>query len=164
MKFSVVVPEVEELEQGPPEEVAVENARRKAMSVARGHADALVLGVDTVVALGVRLYGKPADERDARDTLEALSGRRHRVISGLCLIDGDRARTVATITEVEFRTLDGQLLNWYLAGGEWRERAGGYAVQGRGAALVARIEGDYQNVVGLPLAALLELAPDLLTA
>jgi len=157
------VPDVEELEQGPPEEVALENAYRKAAAVgAGGSADALVLGVDTVVAIGIRLYGKPADEREARETLTALSGRRHRVISGLCLISGDQTRTAAAMTEVEFRALNPALLDWYLASGEWRDRAGGYAIQGRGAALVARIAGDYQNVVGLPLAALLELVPELL--
>jgi nucleoside triphosphate pyrophosphatase len=163
IEFSVAVPDVEELEQGPPEEVALENSYRKAAAVAaQGSADALVLGVDTVVSIGIRLYGKPANEHEALETLRALSGRRHRVISGLCLLSGDQTRTAAVITEVEFRALEAGLLDWYVASGEWRERAGGYAIQGRGAALVARIEGDYQNVVGLPLATLLELEPELL--
>jgi len=160
--FSVVVPNVEELVSGPAHEVAAENAYRKAAAVAASAPDARVLGVDTVVVLGVRLYGKPADRAAARETLAVLSGRRHTVISGVCVIEDGRPRTAATTTMVDFRALDAPLLDWYLDGGEWRERAGGYAIQGRGAALVAGIEGDYFNVVGLPVATLLELAPGLL--
>jgi septum formation protein len=167
--FSVQVPDVEELETGPPHEVALENAFRKASAVAAGRSDGLVLGVDTVVSLGARLYGKPADAEEARVTLSALAGRRHAVISGVCLIDSRPAtpstgqtRSAAAQTWVQFRPLDAGLIDWYLASGEWRERAGGYAIQGRGAALVAGIEGDFLNVVGLPVATLLELAPTLL--
>jgi len=163
IEFSVEVPEVDEVEEGPPHEVALENAYRKAAAVAGEGSGGLVLGVDTVVSLGARMYGKPNDEAQARDTLRALAGRRHTVISGVCLIGEDgRSRTGAESTVVEFRVLDEALLDWYLSSGEWRERAGGYAIQGRGAALVARIEGDFLNVVGLPVAALLELAPGLL--
>jgi septum formation protein len=161
--FSVEVPEVEEVVEGPPHEVALENAYRKAAAVAGEGSGGLVLGVDTVVSLGLRMYGKPGDAAQARDTLRALSGRRHVVISGLCLIGEDgRSRTAAESTVVEFRVLDDPLIDWYVSSGEWRERAGGYAIQGRGGALVARIEGDFLNVVGLPVPALLELAPGLL--
>ncbi len=86
------------------------------------------------------------------------------MISGVCLIDSGHARTAAETTVVEFRSLSDALIERYVAGGEWRERAGGYAIQGRGAALVTRIEGDYLNVVGLPAATLLQLAPWLLCA
>jgi len=141
--------------------VALENAFRKAVAAA-GAATAPVLGVDTVVALGRRMYGKPRDAAEARATLLALSGRAHTVISGVCLIEESRPRTAVAITVVEFRQLGDGLIDWYVDSGEWRERAGGYAIQGRGAALVQRIEGDYLNVVGLPLATLLELAPWLL--
>lgn len=164
MPFEVVVPDVEELETGPPVEIAAENAYRKAAHVAAGSPPgSLVLGIDTIVALGSRVYGKPADQSAARATLVALAGRRHTVISGVCLIGiGDRPRTAVAMTAVDFRPLEAGLLDWYLATEEWRERAGGYAIQGRGAALVAGIEGDYSNVVGLPVPTLLELAPDLL--
>jgi septum formation protein len=121
-----------------------------------------VLGVDTIVALGGQIYGKPADDAAARETLRALSGHRHAVLSGLCLIEGGRVRTAVSTTLVDIRALDDALLEWYLATGEWSGRAGGYAIQGRGAALVRSIEGDYLNVVGLPLATLLELAPEVL--
>jgi septum formation protein len=161
IEFTVVVPEVEELVSGPAAEVALENAYRKAAAV-RPSADSLVLGVDTVVCLGTRIYGKPANPDEALQTLRALSGRRHTVLSGMCLIDAGQARTAAASTVVAFRSLGDRLLAWYVATGEWRERAGGYAIQGRGAALVERVEGDYLNVVGLPVATLLDLAPDLL--
>jgi septum formation protein len=161
--FSVLVPDVLELRAGPPGEVAVENAYRKAAAVAAQAPAACVLGVDTVVALGSRVYGKPASEEEARTTLQALGGRAHAVIGGLCLAQDGQTRTAAVTTIVKFRPLDGELIDWYLESGEWRERAGGYAIQGRGAALVAAIEGDYLNVVGLPVATLLELAPWLLT-
>jgi septum formation protein len=121
-----------------------------------------VLAVDTVVFAAGKLYGKPADEAAARATLAALSDRRHAVVGGLCLIENGAERTAVATTIVEFRALTDALIDWYLRSGEWRDRAGGYAIQGRGAALVSRIDGDYLNVVGLPVGTLLELAPDLL--
>jgi len=164
IEFSFEVPELEELEEGPPHEIAIENAYRKARRVADAHPGARVLGVDTIVAVGARMYGKPADAAAARATIAALSGRRHAVIGGVCLIEDGTARTAAATTTVEFRALAPGLIDWYVDSGEWRERAGGYAIQGRGAALVAGIEGDYLNVVGLPVPTLLELAPDLIPA
>jgi septum formation protein len=174
--FEVVVPEVEELTEGEPGAVVVENALRKARAVAtpdrrgacRGVRGAeppggypLVLGCDTEVVLDGRVYGKPRDEREAERFLRELSGREHQVVSGLALIEGGEEATAAIWTGVRFRTLDEPSLRWYLASGEWRDRAGGYAIQARGAALVERIDGDYLNVVGLPLATLLELKPSL---
>ena len=151
---------VDELDAGDPVEVAETNALRKASAVA----GALVLGVDTVVALDDRIYGKPADAGEAHAMLQALNGRTHTVVSGLALVrDGEPTVTHAT-TDVTFRTLESEVLRWYVGTGEWEGRAGGYAIQGRGAALVAAITGDYLNVVGLPVAALLGLAPDLLRA
>jgi septum formation protein len=138
--------------------VALENAYRKAAAVGP-QPSAAVLGVDTIVSVGSRIYGKPADRAAAGETLRALSGRRHAVISGLCLIEGERVRTAAARTLVEFRELPETAIEQYLDGGEWRERAGGYAIQGRGALFVRAIEGDYLNVVGLPVAALVDLAP-----
>ena len=153
-----MTPEVEELEDGAPDQVVLENAFRKA-AAAVDAARAPVLGVDTVVSLDGRIYGKPRDAEHARATLAALSGRAHTVLSGVCLIGPGRPRTALASTIVEFRRLSAEVIDWYLGTAEWRERAGAYAIQGRGAALVRRIEGDYLNVVGLPLATLLELAP-----
>jgi septum formation protein len=121
-----------------------------------------VLGVDTVVALDGVVYGKPADAAQARTTLRALSGREHTVFSGVCLVWAGSERSAVAETRVRFRAISDALIEWYVASEEWRERAGGYAIQGRGAALVAAIDGDYSNVVGLPVATLLTLAPDLL--
>jgi septum formation protein len=152
---------VEELETGPAEEVALENAYRKAAAVAATAPAATVLGVDTVVTLGGQLYGKPRDRAHAGAILRVLAGRRHAVISGVCLIAGGRSRTAAALTLVEFRGLDEVTIESYLDTGEWRDRAGAYAIQGRGAVLVRAIEGDYLNVVGLPVAALIDLVPGL---
>jgi septum formation protein len=161
--FEVRPADIDESESGPPHRVALGNAGRKAEAVSRAAEEGeLVLGVDTVVALGARLYGKPSDSAEARETLQALSARTHAVIGGLCLMGPTGTRTAVATTEVEFRTLERPMIDWYLNTGEWRDRAGAYAIQGKGSALVKRIEGDYLNVVGLPLAALLELEPALI--
>jgi len=155
-----VVSDAEELSEGAdPVAVAVENARRKALAV---EAAAPVLGVDTVVVLDGAIYGKPADAAEARATLSRLSGRVHEVVSGIAVVEAGEMRTASAATRVRFRDLDAATLDWYLATDEWRDRAGGYAIQARGAALVAGIEGDYLNVVGLPVAALLDLLPGIL--
>jgi septum formation protein len=158
--FEVRIPAVDELSEGPAAEVALENAYRKAAAIAP--AEQPVLGVDTVVSLGTQLFGKPRDAGHAAEMLSALAGERHIVISGVCLIDGERVRTAAARTTVEFRPLDQTAAAAYVRTGEWQGRAGAYAIQGRGATLVQRIEGDYLNVVGLPVATLLDLLPDLI--
>jgi septum formation protein len=147
VRFTVRVTGVAELEQGDPRQLTVENASRKARAAVRVGAQEVVLGCDTVVALDGVVYRKPADQRGARATLRALSGSTHEVLSGLALVVGGEERTA---------------LAWYLGTGEWRGRAGAYAIQGAGAALVERVCGSYENVVGLPLAALLEIYPELL--
>jgi septum formation protein len=173
-----VVPEVEELTEGEPAEVVLENARRKARAgleqVGEG---ALVLGVDTDVALDGRLLGKAGTEDEARGRLEALSGRTHEVLSGVVLLGTD-ALVTDTVTKasmgagvderagvarsyVTFRDLDDATLAMYVRSGEWRDRAGAYAIQGLGAILVEELRGDFSNVVGLPLALLLDLVPEL---
>jgi septum formation protein len=166
--FEVQPVDVTEIAEGPAVVAAVENARRKALAGSSAAPGRAVLGVDTVVALGARLYGKPADRDGARRMLEALSGRSHRVVSAIALVgapgaDARGAAVASESTRVSFRPLDGGLLDWYLDSGEWRERAGAYAIQGRGAVLVRRIDGDYLNVVGLPAGALLDLWPGILT-
>jgi len=163
--FEVRVSGADEVEDGPAAEIALENAYRKAAAVAHGADGARglpVLGVDTVVALGARNFGKAADAGEAREMLGALAGQTHVVVSGLCLIEGERVRTGAAQTRVQFRVLEAAAIEAYVATGEWRGRAGAYAIQGRGAVLVEQIEGDYLNVVGLPVAALIDLAPGLI--
>jgi septum formation protein len=158
VEFRVEVPEVEEVVDGDPHEVVRENALLKARAV-DGHR---VLGADTAVVLDGEIYGKPAEEHAARHFLTTLSGRRHEVMTGIAVIDHGDERSDVAVTAVRFRELSEEDLDWYLATGEWRERAGGYAIQGRGAALVESVDGDYWNVVGLPVPLLLRLMPDLL--
>jgi nucleoside triphosphate pyrophosphatase len=161
--FEVRPTHVAEIEQGDPVEVAAENAMRKARAAQRPEVAEAVLGVDTLVTLAGSIYGKPADERQARATLKALGDATHRVLSGVALLlPGGEERTEVVATEVTFRALDEELLDWYVAVGEWRERSGGYAIQGKGSVLARAVKGDFQNVVGLPLAALLDLYPELL--
>jgi septum formation protein len=169
VSFTVRPTHVAEIEQGEPEVVAVQNALRKARAAyavpttgAQGDTHEMVLGVDTLVTLDGQIYGKPADEAQARATLSALSGAVHTVLSGVALLSAGGERVGLASTRVEFREVDGELIDWYVAGGEWRGRAGGYAIQGVGAVLVREIHGDYQNVVGLPLATLLDMCPELL--
>jgi nucleoside triphosphate pyrophosphatase len=157
--FDVVAPRYEEVD--PPEADAVqlvrEHAQAKARSVAAEADGRPVLGVDTAVVLGGRIYGKPADAADAERMLEALSGQTHAVVSGLCLVTPGWETVDADTTFVTFRELTPRDLAWYVASGEWEGRAGGYAIQGLGARLVERIEGDYLNVVGLPAALLVRV-------
>lgn len=164
LDFEVRVSDVAEEDEGEPRAVALENARRKALAVVGDGVDELVIGCDTLVATGSRIWGKPADEEAARATLRHLSGRTHEVVSGLALVRDGEVRVGVETTLVTFRDLDDATISWYLATREWEGRAGGYAIQGRGAVLVSRIEGDYLNVVGLPVAALLGLEPDLTSA
>jgi nucleoside triphosphate pyrophosphatase len=159
-----------ELRRGDPGALARENALRKARGARASGAREVVLGCDTLVVLDGVIYGKPSDERGARETLQALGGATHEVISGIALLFGSPTaaealageRTAIARTAVTFRVLADELLDWYIATGEWRGRAGAYAIQGAGAALVRAVDGDYENVVGLPLAALLDLYPELL--
>jgi len=157
--FEVVSPRY--VEKDPPEADAVElvrgHAREKARSVAGEAGDRPVLGVDTAVVLQGRIYGKPEGAADAERMLERLSGKTHAVISGLCLVTPGWEVVEHEATRVVFRALTPRDLGAYVASGEWEGRAGGYAIQGRGAALVSRVEGDYLNVVGLPAALLVRL-------
>jgi septum formation protein len=185
--FEAVTPEVEEVFEGmAPEELVVENARRKAvagLSLADAGPADVALGVDTEVFLEGRALGKAVRESDACERLLSLSGRTHEVLSGVALARGgtdgrevaatrqelshgrepvadDRLRTGVARSLVTFGDLSDETISGYLASGEWRDRAGAYAIQGLGSLLIERVEGDFSNVVGLPLQLLLELAPE----
>ncbi len=160
--FTVRASDTPELQQGEdPAQVAVENALRKARAVRRAGAPEALLGCDTIVVLDGVIYGKPPDAEVARRTLTALGGRTHEVLSGLALVLPHEQRTAVARTRVSFRALDRELLDWYLATEEWRGRSGGYAIQGAGAKLALELDGEEENVVGLPLASLLEIYPEL---
>ncbi len=155
------MPEVEEVGEGEPAEAVLENARRKAAAVeAPG---ALVIGCDTEVVVDGKVLGQPRDEEQAREYLELLSGRSHEVLSGLVVAgpEPEKVRDGVARSVVTFRDLGAEEIDGYLASGEWRDRAGGYAIQGLGATLADRIEGELSNVIGLPLELLVELAPEL---
>ena len=157
--FDVIAPRYDEHDPAEADatELVCRHARGKAESVA-GEADArLVLGVDTTVVLGGRIYAKPANAADAERMLEELSGGTHAVVSGLCLIAPGWEVVEAAATLVTFRALTPRDLAGYVASGESEGRAGGYAIQGLSGALVERIEGDYLNIVGLPGALLVRL-------
>jgi septum formation protein len=151
----VVAPEIEELVL--PGELPRAHARRlaeaKAEVVRAGlDAPAFVLAADTVVACGRRILGKAMTEEEARACLARLSGRRHRVVGGVCVIAPDARRAVRLVeTVVRFRRLESATVQRYLASGEWCGKAGGYAVQGLAATFVPAVNGSYTNVVGLPL-------------
>ena len=158
--FDVVQPRYEEAPasaDADPIRVVREHARGKARSVAGEAGDRPVLGVDTAVVLDGQIYGKPADAGEAERMLEALAGRTHVVLSGLCLVTPGWEELAHDETRVRFRALTPRDLASYVATGEWDGRAGAYAIQGVGASLVERIEGDYLNVVGLPAALLVRL-------
>ena len=136
-----------------PHEVCQVNAHRKARVVARQHAEALVLGADTVVALGLSIFGKPKDITNARDMLRALSGKTHQVITGIALMQlaTQRERLFAVSTTVVFRKLSAAQINEYVAKVHTLDKAGAYAIQEHGEMIVEKINGSFSNVVGLPL-------------
>jgi septum formation protein len=157
LPFRVAVPAYEELPlQLPPAGVVEERSRGKARSVAVEPGDGPVVGVDTEVVLDDDVLGQPSDAEAAAELLRRLAGRTHHVLSGLTVRHGDDERTGHAVTAVTFRTLREDEVAAYVGRGEWRGRAGGYAIQESGAALVSRVDGCYPNVVGLPVALLVE--------
>ena len=168
MEFRTIPSEVEETSEGAPQELVLANALAKARAVAaRRRLGTLVIAGDTEVVVDGRALGQPRFEGEARWCLETLSGRTHEVLGALALIGPDRVdgelevRTGVESSRVTFGELAPKLIDAYLASDEWKGRAGGYAVQGLGSALVAGIEGDVSNVIGLPVGLLLWLAPEL---
>ena len=159
LPFDVVAPAYDE-EDPPglqPVQLVRAHALGKAASVADVAGDRPVLGVDTAVILDGEMFGKPQGPGHAEEMLEALSGRTHEVVSGLCLVTPGWEELADETTRVSFRSLNPRDIASYVSAEESEGRAGAYAIQGRGAALVERIEGDYLNVVGLPAALLIRL-------
>jgi len=165
--FEVADPKVEELAEGEPSELVVVNARWKAASVAAtARPGTLVIAGDTEVAIDGEALGQPADEAQAREHLARLSGREHEVHGAIALMGPEvdeqgafRGREGVETTTVRFGELAPPLVDAYIASGEWKGRAGSYAIQGLGSALVAGVSGDVSNVIGLPVGLLLRLEP-----
>ena len=153
ISFTVEPASIDELTSGDPRHVVIENARRKARAVD----GELVLGCDTEVILDGHVFGKPSDEAEARTFLQRLSGRTHEVYGGIVLRHGGEEQSSSSVTKVRFRRLEADEIETYLKTGEWGGRAGGYAIQGRGSALVDSIDGDFWNVVGLPVPELVRM-------
>jgi septum formation protein len=156
LRFSVVPAAIDETPRAgePPAPHAIRLARAKAEAVARANPGAVVLAADTVVVLGEEILGKPADRDAARCMLTRLSGRDHLVLTALAVRFDDRAAEWLETARVRFAVLTPELIGWYLDTAEGEDKAGAYAVQGRGALFVERVEGNVQAVVGLPLAPL----------
>lgn len=165
LDFEVAEPAIEELTEGEPSEIVLENARWKAAAVAaKVRPGTLVIAGDTEVVLDGEVLGQPTDEAEAHAHLERLSGRDHQVLGGLALLGAGEPRDGIEVSTVSFKELEPPLLQVYLASGEWSGRAGSYAIQGLGSALVSAVRGDVSNVIGLPVPLLLRLAPELSAA
>jgi septum formation protein len=154
--FDAVAPRdvAEDFRRGePPREIVIRHARAKARSVAADYPGRILVGADTIVVLEGAVFGKPADEDEARAMLAYLQGRTHTVFTGLAVVDlaAGRELSDAEATDVTMRPLVMEEIAAYVATGEPLDKAGAYAIQGRGALLVERVDGDYFNVVGLPL-------------
>lgn len=137
----------------PAESAAVRLARAKARAAARGRTAVRILAADTLVSVGGKVLGKPSGPADARRMLRLLSGRTHRVVTGVALLEprSSRIRTGLSVTRVAFKRLTRAEIEWYLASGEPGGKAGAYAIQGRASLFVTSLRGSYTNVVGLPL-------------
>ena len=152
-RFDVICADIDEIvpEKALPQEVVMSLALQKAQAVAKDHRKSAVVGSDTVVALDGKILGKPRSEKEAAEMLRSLSGRIHKVFTGVAIICGEKVTSFFEETEVEFYTLTDQEILDYVATGEPMDKAGAYGIQGRGAVLVKRINGDYFNVMGLPI-------------
>ena len=161
--FVVVVSDAEEVSGNSwtPAALVVENAKRKARAVAEKYPDSPVLGADTVVSSEGKIFGKPKDKDEARKMLTALSGKMHEVTTGLALINRNEIRTTNVTTKVFFDTMTKADIDAYIATEEPMDKAGAYAIQGKAARFIEKIEGSYSNVVGLPLNALIQLGKGL---
>lgn len=152
-RFDVICADIDEIvpEKALPQEVVMSLALQKAQAVAKDHRKSAVVGSDTVVALDGKILGKPRSEKEAAEMLRSLSGRIHKVFTGVAIVCGEKVTSFFEETEVEFYPLTDQEILDYIATGEPMDKAGAYGIQGRGAVLVKRINGDYFNVMGLPI-------------
>ncbi len=159
--YRVVASNVGEITHGDdPRTIVADNARAKALDVAARAGipvNGAIIGADTEVVVDGVVLGKPRDVEDARRMLLELSGRTHQVMTGFQILTRNRAHAGVEVAAVTMRTLSDREIDWYAATGEWRERAGGYAIQGAGAVLISRLDGDISTVVGLPIARIAQI-------
>jgi septum formation protein len=154
VEFEVLVSEADETipEGTAPRDAAMMTAEKKSLAVAENR-DGIVVGADTIVVIDDKILGKPKDEADAFGMLRLLSGREHEVITGVCITDGEKTEKFAQVSKVRFYDLTDDEITAYVATKEPMDKAGAYGIQGKGCVLVESIEGDYFNIVGLPVAA-----------
>jgi septum formation protein len=155
--FEIVTPDIDERQRSdePPSDYVQRLAEEKSLAGLRSRdasPDLLVLGADTAVIVDGDVLGKPRDEQDAGDMLRRLSGRWHDVITGVCVRGPEKYMSRVATTSVQFASLTAADVDWYVASGECRDKAGAYAIQGLASRFILRIEGSYANVVGLPVA------------
>lgn len=150
--FSIDASDAKEIQfANSPKELAVRNAKIKAESVAQKHSDDIVIGADTIVVLDGKIFGKPDGEDGAKKMLRELSGKKHEVITGLAIVTNGRTFMTAETTEVFFGEMTDEEISAYVATGEPLDKSGSYALQGGAAKFIEKINGDWSNVVGLPL-------------
>ena len=137
-----------------PGQTARSLAEQKAKDVARSHPDDIVIGADTIVALDGEILGKPSSRDDAKKALQKLSGKTHEVITGVAIISGTEQEVYSAVTKVKFYPISDEEIDEYIRTGEPMDKAGSYGIQGKGGLFVEKIDGDYENVVGLPTASL----------
>ena len=161
LRFTVIPSEFDEasVSASTPDDYVRSLAEEKARDIGRRHPDAWVIGADTVVVVEGRMLGKPASTPEARDMLRRLSGRTHQVLTGYCIcrMSDERLFADTVRTDVIFKTLSNDEIEWYIQTGEPFDKAGAYAIQGIGTFLVKRINGSYTNVVGLPVCEVIEI-------
>lgn len=154
--FEVICADIVEVvpEEAMPQEVVMSLALQKAQAVAAEHKEAVVIGSDTVVALDGKILGKPHSEQEACEMLRSLSGRTHKVFTGVAIVCGGKVKNFFDETDVEFYSLGDDEIKKYVATGEPTDKAGAYGIQGKGSVLVKKINGDFFSVMGLPIAKL----------
>jgi septum formation protein len=161
LQFHVVPAELQEIPapQEAPRDFAVRVAEHKALAVGTKHPSAWVIGADTIVVVEGQIFGKPLDRADAKRMLQQLSDREHLVVTGYVLLNMVASKKLNGVeeTRVKIKALEQREIEWYINTDEPLDKAGGYAIQGKGAFMVEWIKGSYTNVVGLPLRQLLEL-------
>ncbi len=164
INFAVVPPHGEEIfsKTAPPDEIVVSLARAKAHEVAQNYPHDIIIGADTIVVHEKKILGKPESAENAAEMLTSLSGKQHAVYTGVCVVKNGEEFAFAEMTRVEFFKLSQEEISSYVQTGEPLDKAGAYGIQGKGKVLVRRIEGDYYNVVGLPVARLWRLLKKLM--
>lgn len=143
-----------------PFEVAENLATKKALDVFKNHTEDTIIGADTTIVFNDKIYGKPCDRNDAFNMLKELSNNEHYVITGVCVVNSKRTISFSSISKVSFYLLSDMEIEQYLNDDEYKDKAGSYAIQGKGGLFVKKIEGDYNNIVGLPVSQLNKILKD----